>query len=254
MTTSPALFPAALLAAAEHDLRGLLNTLRLGADTLELTVGDGPARRAAEIVARTTATLQATLEDLIATAAGLAEGETGMTAVDLDALLRDVTAQHGVPVHAPTDRRARMVEANAVVVRHLLMHLVSNAVGTSEPAAVRVWTRRRTDGVRVLVSHPVVPGTVAELPANATSVDLSSSGRGRGLTIVEILARAAGITHESTTRNGLFVTRLVFPRPIGHPSTVSRRSTGQAPGVVLHLDAFDAGAGSGGVPPRGIVP
>lgn len=232
-----AMLPAALLAAAEHDVRGLLNTLQLGAETLTAHLDGEPLGAAAATLGRATERLSRTLGELVDTAGQLVDGEVTDEVVDLGELVRDVTAQFAVgQVRSPAIGRL-LVGGSSVILRHLLTNLVDNAVVAAGAPQVSVRVRSSPNGrASVVVRNP----TARETAVTSTDgpVQLMHTRSGRGLSIVRVLAEAARVEHTHEVVDGVYVARLSVPGRIDHPSLL--RSTNGSPHheAVIAMDAF----------------
>lgn len=233
------MLPAALLAAAEHDVRGLLNTLKLGADTLVRHLEGAPLSVAAATMARATDRLSDTLSDLVVTAGELLDGEFEDEAVDFGALAREVADQFGVDdLRAPSAGRL-LVGGSEVVFRHLVSNLVDNAVTAGGASKVQIRVRTAPeDRVRVVVRNP----TRLEAVPVATSGELLRTRAGRGLRIVRVLAAAADVEHSHQVVDGVYVSRLSVPGRIRHPSLEPTRNGSPHHEAVIAMDAFRTAA------------
>lgn len=226
------LVPAALLAAAEHDLRGLLVTLRGGADTLRRQLDGSPLEEVAGAVGRASEQLSVVLSDLVAAAGQLLDGGLADDIVDLGSLLGELTSSLGIEDVVSWPEEPLLVAVSGVALRHVLLNLLENAVAAGGAGAVDVWVRLSgPDWLEVTIRNPL-----AGEPAGTPSVpSILHTARGRGLQIVGVLAAATGMQHTAEVVEGDYVVRVRIRRRRWHPSLQQPESASGHVGQVTVL-------------------
>lgn len=230
--TVDALLPAALLAAAEHDVRSLLASIELGAATLEAHADDGELGQTGRIVGDASRQLSATLGELIETAGAIVADRTPVGPVDVAGLLGRVLSDCGVPSGALMVRQVSHVVTNEVLLRHLMWNLVADAVAAAGPDQVTVEVVPDSEAVTVVICNPA--DGRGSSPASDRVLHLD---RGRGLRIVRILADAAGINYEHRVCDDVYTAQLRLPERVHHPSLLGEPTgiDGSATPTVVEL-------------------
>jgi signal transduction histidine kinase len=244
---------ASLWHEAAHDLRGNVSAVQLAATAFARAPVPTPG---AELIERTTRTLTALLDDLIALArleAGreqrtIARFDAGELIRELCADMQPVAAERRLTLGAET--RSLLVEGDAVKVRRIAQNLILNGlkfterggvnvvVGAIESGEVHSWQLSVQDTgvgisdraspaiVRLLraatredEAQPDVPVSPPEtLPSESSHTPRSATGEGVGLTIVKRLCELLDATVHIESAPGTGTTfRIIFPR--GYPET-----------------------------------
>jgi two-component system, OmpR family, sensor histidine kinase KdpD len=218
---------AALLASIGHDLRTPLTGIRVSADALALS-GDtlAPADREELIESlRQSAVRLDGLLDSVLHAARIEAGSESVHPAPCD--LREVVARAVADLRSDrlrvsADGRAVMATVDPVICERVVGNLVSNALGhTPEDSPVEV--RTATEGSRAAIT------VVDHGQGLADAIDTGRNRHGLGLTIVDRLARYAGIevAQQETPGGGLTVT-LRLP---GTTAATPVPAGGSAPGA-----------------------
>jgi signal transduction histidine kinase len=239
---------ASLWHEAAHDLRGNVSAVQLAATAFARAPVPTPG---AELVARTTQTLTALLDDLIA----LARLEAGreqraITGFDAGQLIRELCASMQ-PLAAErrlalsAEAPSLLVHGDAIKVRRIAQNLILNGlkfterggvnvvVGAIETGEVHSWQLSVQDTgvgisdraspaiVRLLraatredEAQPDAPVSPPEtLPSESTQTPRSATGEGVGLTIVKRLCELLDATVHIESAPGTGTTfRIMFPR------------------------------------------
>lgn len=207
--------PAALLSAAEHDVRSLLTTIHMGAETLRTQVRDDQLRDVADAVSRASRQLSQVLTQLVETAGAVLHSGAPTTSVDVTATVDQILQAYGVAPATVTPHHRLHVIANEVLLRHLITNLVANAVTAAGAHAVSVEISATTDtSVDITLRNPAPQ---RQRPIDRPPDDVLHLGEGRGLAIATIIAEAAGIQYSAHHRDEQYVAHLSIPGRVGHP-------------------------------------
>jgi len=221
-------------AFAAHELRTPLAGLRTQAQ-VALAAGDGPTRDGALRQILVSVDRTARLVRQLLTLAKLEAGPlpTGTTAVDLGALVREITQQTPTPaavrVTVAPELDGLLLTAPREALHLALRNLHENAV-EHMPAGGRILWRPVADGLCVEDEGPGIPAE--ELPRITERFfrgrRKSAAGSGLGLTIAEMAAASAGarLGFENRAEGGLRASLLWAPGAAG------RRAGGPAAGAV----------------------
>lgn len=210
-----ALLPAALLSAAEHDVRSLLTTIHMGAETLRTHLGDDQLREVADAVSRASHQLSQVLTQLVETAGAVLHTGAPTTPVDVTATVDQILQVYGVTPAIVVPNLRFHVIANEVLLRHLITNLVANAVTAAGEHAVSVEISSTTGtSVDITIRNPAPK---RHRPIGRPPDDVLRLGEGRGLAIATIIAEAAGIQYTADHRDEQYVARLSVPDRVRPP-------------------------------------
>lgn len=224
------------LAAAAHDLRQPLHSMRLSLDVLRRTLSTPQQQELGARLARSLDANQALLDSLLQLSA-LESGrlQPHLRPVSLRELIETIAAEQrpaaerkGLALRThPWRRMAVVVETDPTLLERVLRNLLHNAVTYTEHGAVLVGWRVRRQGVRIEV-WDTGPG-IAEDHLQAVFRDFyrasnaGHGGVGLGLAIVARLVRALGYRIEVRSRPGrgsLFAVTI----PVGTGHTAVKQS------------------------------
>lgn len=224
--------PAALLSAAEHDVRSLLTTIHMGAETLRTHVSDDQLRDVADAVSRASHQLSQVLTQLVETAGAVLHTGAPTTPVDVTATVDQILQAYGVAPATVIPNLRLHVIANDVLLRHLITNLVANAVTAAGAQAVSVEISATTDtSVDVTIHNPALQRL---RPIDRPPDDVLHLGAGRGLAIATIIAEAAGIQYTAHHRDEQYVAHLSIPDRVRHP-TLQEPDLTDAPSHVTNI-------------------
>lgn len=215
-----ALLPAALLSAAEHDVRSLLTTIHAGAEILHTHMRDDQLREVADAVSRASGQLSQVLTELVETAGAVLHTGAPTTRVDVTATVDQILQAYGLAPATVTPNVRLHVVANEVLLRHLITNLVANAVTAAGAHAVSVQVSATTGtSVDITIRNPA--------PQWRRHVDRRSDnvlhlGEGRGLSIATIVAEAAGIQYTARHRDEQYVAQLSIPDRVRYPTSKNK--------------------------------
>lgn len=226
------LLPAALLAAAEHDVRGLLGTVRGGAETLRVHLDGSPLEEVAAAVGRAGEQLAVVLSELVTAANQLRDGALADDTVDVGGLLGELAGLLGIEDVVTQTDEPLLVVASRVAVRHVLLNLLDNAVAARGAGAVSVRVGSSgPDGFEVMIRNPLG----VEPVGSTAAASLLHTERGRGIQIVEVLAAATGLEYAAEVVGGHYIARVQIPRRLWHPSLQQPETVAGHAGQVIVL-------------------
>lgn len=212
-----ALLPAALLSAAEHDVRSLLTTIHMGAETLRTHVDDDQLQDVADAVSRASHQMSQVLTQLVETASAVLHTGAPTTPVDLTAIVDQILQACGVAPATVTPNLPLHVIANEVLLRHLITNLVANAVTAAGADAVSVEISATIDtSVDITIRNPAPQ---RQRPIDRPPDNVLHVGQGRGLAIATIIAEAAGIQYMAHHRDERYVAHLSIPDRVRYPAS-----------------------------------
>ncbi len=215
-----ALLPAALLSAAEHDVRSLLTTIHMGSETLQTHVRDEQLREVADAVSRASHQMSQVLTQLVETASAVLHTGAPTAPVDVTATVDQILQALGVaPATVVPNLRVHVI-ANEVLLRHLITNLVANAVTAAGAHAVSVEISA-TAGTSVDITIRN-PAPQRHPPIDRPPDHVLHLGEGRGLAIATIVAEAAGIQYTAHHRDEQYVARLSIPDRVHHPTSTNQ--------------------------------